>query len=140
MTEIIFNKNFPDLARDRAADVLQAWQWLLPVWLQRLFVNYHADHNEASAYITVDKDYRFANIWVCGHWLTNTPEEQSKDLLHEIIHLYNVPQMDFANYLIEEAYKGDGQEALLKLAKKELTAKNEASTADLTLAIANKFV
>lgn len=138
MTQIVFCNNFPILARASVETALHDFRWILPVWLQRLYVGYHADEQEAAAYIQVEKDYRFANLKVCGHWIEAPADLQKEQLLHELIHLYNVPVKNFALEQIDSLC-GEADEKLFKLIKSELVAKNEAATADLTFALMNKL-
>jgi hypothetical protein len=137
MTKIVFDKNFPELAQGRVNEIVEQFRWIFPLWLQRLYVHYHADDNESSCYIKVDKDYRFSNLTICGHWINESAYLQKEQILHELIHLYNVPANEFANRQIESLCEGNAP--LHNLIKSELTAKNEASTCDLTFALMMKL-
>ncbi len=138
MAEIIFYKDFPVLLRETVSVAINDFSWLFPVWLQRLYVGFHPDEEDASAYMTIEKDYRFANLKVCGHWVSESSELQKEQILHEILHLYNAPLKNAMLDAIDTLC--DGTEGkLYKTIKRELVGKNEAATADLTYAIMNRF-
>jgi hypothetical protein len=138
MAEILFDKNFPEIARERSETILNEFSWLLPAWLQRLNVSYVGDDKESSAYITVEKDYRFACLRICGHWLSEDAKLQREQLVHELIHIHFSPLKNCAVGVIEILCGGEDDKAF-KIAKDELASKNEMATTDLAFAIANKF-
>lgn len=139
MNKIIFNNDFPEIIKPQVGSILNDFDWLLPAWLQTLYVGYHADEQEASAYISVNKDYRFANLKVCGHWVNESAELQKEQILHELIHLYNVPIKRYALDMFEIHCEGGKDGVIYKMIKNQLVSKNESATSDMTFALMNKF-
>lgn len=139
MTEIIFRDSFPEIAQPKVSEILEKFRWLLPVWMQRLYVNYRGDEKDNSAYVSVEKDYRFGNLTICGHWLNEPKAVQPEQIIHELIHLHFAPLKDYACDAALTLCDGNQESRIFKLIEKELISKNEQGTQDLAFAIMNKF-
>lgn len=131
--KIEFDKNFPEMIQDQIEAVLTDKTWILPKWMQRLYVGWCADDENSNATMQADKDYRFARLTVCGHFLTNSVERQHEIVYHEFIHTHISPLSDYAKEIVEKLCKDN--EPLKDYLDRELVRRNEATTQDIAFAI-----
>ncbi len=133
MAEIIFDKDFPEWLKPQVENLLGEFAWLLPTWLQRLFVGYSAEDADNSAKINVQKDWRFARLTFCASYIKNEDKIRRDDLAHELIHSFISPLKNYAVEVIEKLCKGD--DLLFEIIKAELISRNEQVTQDFAYAI-----
>lgn len=135
MTEIYYKPDFPVLIQPKVAEILENFRWLLPAWLQILTIHFDGD-NQNTAFITVNKDYRFANLTICGNWVGETEFCQNDTIIHEFLHLHFSP---VKNYALDTLDILSEDETVKRLIKNELISRNEAATQDLAWIINKKF-
>lgn len=120
-------------------DLLAETAWVLPLWLQKLFIGWDAGDSDSIATTYTDKDYRFARLTVCPHILNKEKHHRKQSIIHELLHTHNAPFADYVDELLDLLCPESEQPKFRESMKKELTRKLEAQTQDLAFAIANKF-
>ena len=100
--------------------------------MQTLFVGWEADNAEFSATMRTDKDYRFARLTICGHFLSEPKADEM--LYHELIHCVSQPMVDFMREVIEITVP-DNESLLRQYLEKELARHNEMLAQDLAYAV-----
>lgn len=139
MVKIEFDSDFPVMLSRDIESLLEDKLWILPTWMQRLYVGWQADNESDDANMRVDKDYRFARLTICGHFLTNSPIRQHEILYHELIHCQISPIADYAKEVIDIYCSKDESPKTNELLHREITRKNEAITQDFAYQLADKF-
>ncbi len=136
MTEVIFDKDFPEGLRHGVGDKIRSLSWLFPRWLQSLRIGYNSnDRDDDVAFVNLEKPYRFARLTICGAYLNYDDDEQRAMLIHELIHLHN---LDFANFVRETMdllCPKDEAPKFNESLRKMVTEKMEAMTQDIAFAI-----
>lgn len=138
MAEIIFDEDFPELIKQEVENLINETAWLVPLWLQKLYIGYKGNDEDSNAYNHTRKDYRFARITICGNFLKNRTVEQKQTIVHEILHIHNVPYADYVDELIDLLCPESDAPKFRESMQNELQRKLEAMTQDLSFAIANK--
>lgn len=139
MAEIVFDKEFPESIRDETEKNVKNAAWLLPLWLQRLYVGWDTNDKDSNAYIRVDKDYRFARLTICSGWLDGIPERRQESIIHEIIHCFTAPISDYAKEILDAYCSKDDSPKANEIISAEIHRKCEAITQDFAYAIAKKL-
>lgn len=136
MAEIIFDEDFPKLIKKEVEKLINETAWLIPLWLQKLYVGYKGNDEDSNAFNNTRKDYRFARIMICGNFLKNRAFEQKQTILHEILHIHNCPYLDYVDELIDLLCPESDAPKFRESMQNELTRKAESMTEDVAFAIA----
>jgi hypothetical protein len=134
---IEFRKDFPELLQPEVERILKEYNWLIPNWVQRLFIGYDGSSEGYSCYVTMEHDYRFANLQICGHWARGDKSLMTEEIIHEIIHLHFSPFADYAKDTIKSLC-GDNN-TMFDIIEREIKSRNERVTQDFAWSIFNKF-
>lgn len=110
--------------------------WILPKWLQAVYVGWCVDDENSAATMHTDKDYRFARLTICGHFLKEPPEKQHEIIYHEFIHCYISPITNYAKEMLDNVISDN--ELLSKYLHAELTRREEMAAQDFAFAVAEK--
>lgn len=140
MTEIVFDTGFPEILKEPISVHLSNLSWLFPHWLQRLYIAYNSsDADDDSGYAIIHKEYRWGRITICGAFARHTATHQKEVLVHEIIHLFNLPFVNYVRETIELLCPKEENEQFNNALRNETRRKMEAMTEDLTFVICQKI-
>lgn len=132
---VVFDEDFPTLARQRAEECVGEWVELLPRWLAEIRVFGSKDEN-ATASISTFERYRFGQLYLHPAWLRATPHDQSEAVLHEFLHAATNPIAEIAARLGKAVDVEHTNPALCAWVGEALDAAKEQATQDLALGIA----
>lgn len=116
-------------------------KWLLPDWCAQLRFKSRptgdgsANGTYTTAEITGDDSYRYATVHVFPMWIKQSKDEQSRDIIHEFVHVALMPMVTYGDDLVE-SFCGEGREA--EHINKTRTRFLEGTVEDLTNAIARR--
>lgn len=105
--------------------------WLLPSWVERLYINFEPRGDTISLRMTVKEEYRTVRLTVCPEWLTSEDRVRISDLQHEFIH---VP-LDGLHRLALQLVDLLDDEKLRAWAREEVRLASERATVDLEYAL-----
>lgn len=92
-------QKMPAEVRASAEPLIRKRLWRLPSWCHELSVRWDDDDAGTGARVTVDVEYRRAQIVVCPGFLTETKAERDRIIAHEMTH---IPTLALGN-LFDEA-------------------------------------
>jgi hypothetical protein len=135
-----FENNLPQQVREDSEKMLDHLSWLLPGWLQTLFVTYettpHDVGDAVSASINVKYEYRYATLRLSDIWAGLSPEEKYEVLIHELLHLYGSIYSNYIESVIAELTNDGPTQAIIM---ENLRTHEEAATQDLAYALHKKL-
>ena len=132
--KVVFDEDFPTLARARAEECVREWIELLPRWLVELRV-FSSKSEDAAASISVFEPYRYAQIYLHPSWLRATPGDQSEYVRHEFIHSVTNPLKLVAEHIGDAFDVSNTNPALAKWIRSEIDDAVERATQDFSIAI-----
>jgi hypothetical protein len=93
--------HFPAEARAAVSAHMDDLAWMIPPWCRRIDVSWVADTGKQSAAVTVNYEYRFAEMEVCPLWLSQTEDVRRGAVIHELIHLHTNQLYNYAERTIK---------------------------------------
>lgn len=138
--QITFDENMQPACKETIIRHLNLTDWLIPGWVQNIRCNMW-DDGEAGELISIKVcyDYRGVVLHFQCSWLNETDADQTKFLMHELLHIHLSLIADYArdkiNLLCPESEAQKFNASLIE----ELRARHESATCDLTDVIWRKL-
>lgn len=132
--KIQFEAGFPEELKDKFTTSLDKVKWLCPLWMQVVHVHW-VDTSEWMAQWRLHKDYRVADLDLCGGFLSITEWEQHEVLIHEIIHSYTIPLKTVIQDVMIDLKTSD---EITTIISRQVNKVMEQVTQDFAFAIARK--
>lgn len=129
MTQIIFDKSFPETLKPVVEPILERYKLLLPHWMTELFVRYDSENVADTANAFTSKEYRWGYLTICSAFVE--ADDLDGLLIHEIIHLHNLPFVNYVKEITETFVEDDNYKDLIM---NEINRKMEAMTDDIAYA------
>ena len=113
--------------------------WLVPKWCQKLSINlYPIAENDANAIETTTYyDYRRIKINFYSAWLSESPEAKQTHIVHDLLHGFTSPAIDYAINQFNLLCPIDEAEKFNKSINQQMSILCESVTQDLAYAILN---
>lgn len=112
-------------------------QWLLPPWVQTLYLRYvdRPGEDQIGWLASVDTAYRYRSVTLSIYpkWVADSHDEKIKTIIHEFVHAQNAVIVDYAAGLIERF--ADDNTTLRNVVRDELDERSESATEDLATVI-----
>lgn len=136
MINITYNKNIRTDHKAKIDAYLAKWHWLIPAWVQTIHCNlWDAENDGDRITIKVNYDYRSICLDFCSGWLQEPDEQQEKQVVHELVHIYMALLADFARDRINTLCPVSEAEKFNAVLQEELRIRHESTTCDLTEAL-----
>lgn len=125
----IYDKDIPDSVLAEIKKAIEPWEWIIPVWCERVFVGWGDDTNKDSATTNVEYSYRWARVTFYPPFLKQ--HDPSKDALHELIHIPLHIAAGWARETIKTLVTEQDAPKFRKVLLDEFTERVESATEDL---------
>lgn len=135
MARIIYDPALPAAARAAVEPLMDRYAPLLPGWAEEVHVGYLHDGGDSAAKVLVRQEYRTCRIVVCEGFLTDTPEAQDGQVLHEILHVPLMPMKSLVWQILEALNAEEDHPAIYRWATSLAETANEGAVQDLTNAL-----
>lgn len=103
MVKVYFASDFPEYHKEATTGLIRMIERWIPVWVYDIHVSWSSD-NGAWASMTADFNYRTLNLTVYKGLFDEEWDLQYKCILHEILHVYNVPVSDVATEILNRMF------------------------------------
>lgn len=74
--------------------LLRKYDWLLPNWLNYVFVYYTNEESSTAARIIANYEYRNAQLNIASGWVLNDADYQERCVRHEFLHVVAEPLLN----------------------------------------------
>ena len=91
MTEIVYRGDWPSDVKKTVESVLKPYVRLIPSWCRILYLRFEANDSDSTATIKMSYDNRWASMRISPDWLEELPDDRSRVLMHEIVHIHVQP-------------------------------------------------
>ncbi len=91
MTEIVYRGEWPDDVKRTVEFFLEPYVDLIPGWCRILYVRFESIDADSMVSIRVCYENRWATMRVSPDWLEELPDDRSRALIHEIVHIHVQP-------------------------------------------------
>jgi hypothetical protein len=131
---IEYDPGIPAEYRAAIEPLIERHRWVLPGWVQMLYVEFY--HDDASLSTLTRVEYRKVSLRIHPPFLSQCEASRSDDVLHEFLHAPLEAMRDVVFSLLDATGADD---ALRKWAEEQLRVANEMAVCDLTHAIAGRL-
>ena len=128
-SKIDFSDEFPQALRADASQMAQSVEWMLPIWIQRLWLGYDSQTEAQEACFEIMPDYRWAKLTFSARFWACSDRDKQLILLHEMIHAFNLPLINAAREIVDTVCKPE-EETLKAVLHEKLREKMEMVTQD----------
>lgn len=133
--EVRFDDEVPPEIHASIQPIIERTLWLLPTWLQMIFVRYTTPTEDAASMsITVNEEYRSGTLHIHPNWLMGSEQERISNVRHEFIHF----PIDVLATACKQAIDLHPNEDVKKIARENLRIAVEKAVVDLEQAIARQ--
>lgn len=131
---ITVDQSVPTEVADIVDHSLRRWNAVLPRWIDTVRIGcFEAGDGVDQLAVVVRSEYRYMEITVYAKFLTLTPEERSRAVLHELCHATLGPLADLIEDLIKSCLeKGSPARKIMDL---QMTRAIEGAVEDMALAV-----
>jgi hypothetical protein len=137
--KIEWRGDWPKEAKPAVVALVREVSFIVPPWCQSLCVDWGAAEREGSnAETETNVPYRWAFVRICPPFLTESPTERRRIIIHELCHVLTAPAFEAACAVLDELVKEHAPEAY-EYAKAQLVSGNEAAVCDMTAMIMRKL-
>lgn len=138
--EITYNKGIRPSNQTQIQSMLVPHLWLVPGWVQSIHCNLWDGQEQGERIsVTVNYDYRSVTLDFAAGWLDESDEMQSKQVLHELVHIHLCLVANYARDKINVLCPTSEAEKFNAVLQEELRMRHESATCDLTDVIWNKI-
>lgn len=95
----------PVEVRESVQPLLRQWLFVLPDWVNRLYVSWGDKHESAEGarcQISATPAYRYLQLTVYGSWLNDHPIDRRRSIIHEMSHIPHAPLAIHSKTFVEE--------------------------------------
>lgn len=135
--EIIWNPQIQPNNKEEIEKYLLPYLWLVPKWVQKLYINLWDADKDAAISTDISYEYRRVSFDFYTCWLNSSPHIKQDNVIHEFIHCSVNPLFHQAREVAAATCKEN--EDLKDYAYEQLRISVESVTQDLTYAILSKF-
>jgi len=131
-TRFEFEPNFPTDLLHSVAGLLKRYEWLVPLWCQRILVRFRGDSEDGEdADCTTRKDYRWSVITIRGNFLEETERGRRISIVHELVHIPTTRVFSYAADTVDLLFKDGDAPKFHQHIKDGLREHYEAGVQDL---------
>lgn len=121
---------------EQAREAFECVRSVLPFWVSNVSVErLDSEDNQSSSAIWCSPEYREVTIGIYARFYEADKSERLRTMLHECIHAFSSPLVDWIRVVIDEQMKDNV--LAHKILTDELRERSESMTEDLTHAFAN---
>lgn len=134
--EVRFDDEVPKEIHALVRPVIEQEMWLLPSWLQLLFVRYTTPNdNHTSMSTTPNEEYRSGTLYIHPSWINGNEGTRATEIRHEFIHF----PIDTLAEVIQEVINLQTNEDVKRILGRDLRKAVERCVVDLEQAITHKI-
>ncbi len=129
--EVLWAEPMPPEIRRAVLPLLRKHRAIVPAWCRQITVTY-AQNGDDGAIATCQPSvrYRHAFVNIAPPFLSETPANRERVVVHELVHITLAPLADYAAQIIARV----GEAALREHMEAELAERDESVTQDLAFA------
>lgn len=139
-SRVEYRGEWPAEARAAVEASMAGLEWLIPDWCTELILRWDSappdapDGTAGAACTTACYEYRWACIRVYPSWLEGGPAERRQELVHELLHVFTAPLVEYVEKMADRLLKEDAPKFHATV-REEIRERQEAATQDLSHAI-----
>jgi hypothetical protein len=128
--EVMWRKDMPAEIRKSVEPLFKKWQHVIPAWCRHLSIAYfEIEETGVVASVSVDREYLQARLRIHPGYLTESPANRERTIVHELIHLGTEPWANWNASIIDNLTDDEG---IKKHLTEELRHMRESVVQDVT--------